>query len=194
MPVIQKWTQEVYSALPIQVVSALCVEETRRSFCKNPSKVHDFIVDTGANVLKQYEEYKAFELYELRLIIRAQLLSYNSKDKEFALTNDEGRLLIKGEFDSIHYWCDRVYHTSCSALAKVAIVFMKVVTTEAAVERSFSHLRFVHCDERNRLSDSNLKYEMILRMNDTQPRTQTCHSLSWLQNEELTSDTDENDL
>ena len=54
---------------------------------------------------------------------------------------------------------------SVPQLAKAALRFLSISPTEAAVERAYSHLKYLHSPLRNRLSEPAVDALMFVRMN-----------------------------
>jgi hypothetical protein len=137
---------------------------------------------------------KPADLGSLRVSLTQQLFQYKTLNVQYSLTPEESHQASNKQLTSIDYWTRRPLDPKCQFLADVAICFFKVITTEAAVERSFSHFSFLHSKERNRLCDNSLRSEMILRFNCIHPLEQFHDSSQYNLDEILSPDLeDEND-
>ena len=75
----------------------------------------------------------------------------------------DGVDLILDQSRPREYWSYFKY--TVPELSEAALALLSINPTEAACERSFSHHKVVHRPSRNRLSNANIKAEMMIRMN-----------------------------
>jgi hypothetical protein len=67
--------------------------------------------------------------------------------------------------DIMNYWLDRTEYKETYELALAAIGLMSINPSEAAVERSFSAMKLIHNNLRNRLSSESVIATMFIKIN-----------------------------
>jgi hypothetical protein len=88
---------------------------------------------------------------------------FKDKAKSAAAVTGAGSHSIRYRWDARDVW--GLYLESTKELGQVAIAFLSITASEAAVERSFSLQQLVHSKLRNRLLDSTIEREMFLKLN-----------------------------
>jgi len=110
--------------------------------------------------------------------IAQQAFDFINRNEDFKLADTEFQndlfKNMSGAPDPLKYWSCLDDQPSRSAIAHVANALLRVVPTEAAVERSFSAQADTHSEDRNALSQTQVDAEMILKWN--LPRLQSLNS------------------
>jgi Protein of unknown function (DUF 659)/hAT family C-terminal dimerisation region len=167
-PTVNRWSQEVSTSEPIRAVRFLDVGVTRRGFDERVNLVDStvkWILEVGTSVLSKSEPYKSFSPIFITASLRTQINEFNGGIGSFQLTSEEGVKLAEKKFNAFDYWADRERLESTKLLASFAFILLRIIASEAAVERSFSHQGLIHSDLCNRMTIDSVVNEMHVRWN-----------------------------
>jgi hypothetical protein len=177
-PVIDKWTVDESSANALKAVKLLDVCRSRsqsvltRSSGSEP--VTKWISTKGAAFLictDDDKRWKVGDLVALKAKIKTQVENYLQGQGAWVATQQES-CNMKGTpngdvpitpFDNLRYFTDRVILPECMELCLFVRGLFHCISSEAAVERSFSAHTIIHSDLRNRLNVQHIIWEMRVR-------------------------------
>lgn len=174
---VDKWRHDDDSSTPLKAVEALDVRQmamgniTRSSA---PLKTTlDWIVSKGAAILVKENDFKQLSVSQLQTKLKAQVTAFRGGQLGgFAYTRPERVQLAsvamtqinKSNFNLFEYWTTRQHDfEDTKELATFANILLRCISTEAAVERSFSSHNIIHSDLRNRLNVQHIRWEMHVR-------------------------------
>ena len=188
-PIINHWTREARPSTALKAVETLCVvESTHRFDLITADENRRYIIEKGANMLLREEKYYKKGSYEVTHMLATQLVNFENRSCGFGLMVEEGVLLEQHRFSSYDYWRNRLNIEGTMELAKVATMFFSLVPTEAAVERSFSNMKFIHNDLRNHLNNDSVICELRIRFNCDENRQFLAQNIRFFEIEELSDD------
>lgn len=180
MQAIDKWSTETSSAEAIKAMRFLDVsvlrtvnesapaQNTRQQVDENStSNTIDWIKDTGSRILARASWCQETDKNKIANTLGNQCHSLiKGMVNGFGFESTELSAIAENKsVDVFHYWSVREQRSQTKELACFASILIRLIATEASVERSFSDHKLIQNNLRNRLEVEHIIQEMMIRWN-----------------------------
>lgn len=132
---------------------------------RSDPELHNSISNTSTDSNMEIENDELSNYLNEREIIQLASSAENDSEKRRAEIQNFNPERIKNHgINILMYW--KIKSNEYPTLSKLARTIYAVPATQVSVERSFSALKFILSDERNRLSSHNLENILLVRLNN----------------------------